>query len=212
MSQPILAPAARRGSTRIAGGRRLAWAEWGPEAGVPVLFCPGAGMSPSLGFGADALDELGVRLIALARPGLGDSDPAPERTLASWAEDVRSFCAARALEAPPVVGFSQGAPFVLACAADGVVARAAVVSGTDELAAPELREALVPDVAALVDRATTDPAGAEALFRSAGTSCSARATLMTCWTLRSGRSFSSWTRASEVSDGNLRAAPASFRT
>lgn len=164
MSQSTLAPAARRGRARITETRHLAWAEWGPEDGVPVLFCPGAGTAASLGFGADVVDELGARLIALSRPGLGGSDPAPGRTLATWAEDVRAFCAVRGLEAPRIVGFSQGAPFALACAAAGVVARAALVSGTDELAAPEIRRALPSEVAALVDRAGTDPAGAEAFF------------------------------------------------
>jgi pimeloyl-ACP methyl ester carboxylesterase len=112
-----------------------------------VLFCPGAGTSSALGFGAECLDALGVRLIALDRPGLGGSDPDPTRTLASWAEDVRALIAERSLLGPRIVGFSQGAPFALACAAAGLVARAAIVSGGDELASPQMRAALVSDVA-----------------------------------------------------------------
>ena len=59
----------------------MAWSEWGPADGAPVLFSPGAATSSSLGFAAGALERLGARLIAVDRPGLGGSDPAPDRTL-----------------------------------------------------------------------------------------------------------------------------------
>lgn len=122
-------------------------------------------MSSSLGFATAALDRLGVRLIALDRPGLGRSDPSPERSLLDFAEDVRVFAAARALGVPAIVGVSQGAPFALACAVAGAVSAVAIVSGTDELAAPELRGALPPDLGRLIDEAERDPASAEAFFR-----------------------------------------------
>ncbi|POX37146.1 alpha/beta hydrolase [Streptomyces sp. Ru73] len=159
---------ARLGAVRTAGGRRLAWAEWGPEDGVPVLLCPGAGTSRRLGFGAGTVEELGVRLISVDRPGLGASDSVPGRTLTGWAEDVREFAARRGLEGLRGVGFSQGAPFALACAAAGVLTRVALVSGTDELAAPAC-EALLPDeVRYLVGRAAADPVAAERSFAGFG--------------------------------------------
>lgn len=152
----------RLGVTRVSAGRRLGWAEWGPEAGRPVLLCPGAATSRWLGFGGDVVDALGVRLISVDRPGLGASDPAAGRTLLDWARDVQAFAAARELSELSVVGFSQGAPFALACAAAGVVRAAAVVSGTDELAA--MRELLAPEVRRLVDALAADPAAIEASF------------------------------------------------
>ena len=157
------APPLRRGTTALPDGRRLGWGEWGPEDGAVVLYCPGAGMSARLGFGGALLDELAVRLIALERPGLGRSDPAPDRALSDFAEDVRALITARGLGAPAIVGFSAGAPFALACAAAGLVSAVAVVSGTDELArsAPS---ALSPEVRALIERVAADPAGAEAYF------------------------------------------------
>lgn len=154
----------RRGASRLPDGRRLGWAEWGPEDGAVVLFCPGAGTSARLGFGADVVGELGVRLIGLDRPGLGQSDPSPGRTLSDFAEDVRAFIAAQSLSAPRIAGFSQGAPFALACAAAGIVEAAAIVSGTDELASPVFTAALPPDLGALVDGIAQDPSEAEALF------------------------------------------------
>lgn len=155
----------RRGATELPDRRAIGWAEWGPEDGVPILHCPGAATSCAHGFGADVVDDLGVRLVALDRPGLGASSPRPGRTLLDWADDVRAFVDARRLEAPCIVGFSQGAPFALACAAAGIVRAAAIVSAADEIAAPELRGSLVPELRALVDRVESDPEGAEAFFR-----------------------------------------------
>ncbi|MBE1470123.1 hypothetical protein [Kibdelosporangium phytohabitans] len=35
----------RLGETRLADGRVLGWAEWGPPGGLPVLLSPGAATS-----------------------------------------------------------------------------------------------------------------------------------------------------------------------
>lgn len=163
MNHGVVDPA-RLGQARLPDNRTLGWAEWGPETGSPVLFCPGAAMSRWIGFGDPILPELGVRLIAVDRPGLGASDPAPGRTLLDWAEDIRRFIDARGLAAPAIIGFSQGAPFALACAAAGVVTGAAVVSGTDELANPAFADLLNPDVRRVVEMVAADPASAEAFF------------------------------------------------
>ena len=53
-----ITPAERRGSLRLKDGRALAWSEWGPVEGLPVVFCTGAAMSGSLGFGAGELSAL----------------------------------------------------------------------------------------------------------------------------------------------------------
>ncbi|HEY4055500.1 MAG TPA: alpha/beta hydrolase, partial [Kofleriaceae bacterium] len=113
----------------------------------------------------DALDRLGTRLIAIDRPGLGRSDPAPERTLLDGAADVRAIAAELSLDRPAIVGFSQGAPLALACGAAKVVSAVALVSGTDELAAPALRSVLPPPLLAHIEMAATDPAGLETMFR-----------------------------------------------
>jgi pimeloyl-ACP methyl ester carboxylesterase len=159
---------ARLGRTPLPDGRRLAWAEWGPEDGAPVLFCPGAATSRRLGFGGGLLEEAGLRLISIDRPGLGGSDPDPGRTLTSWAADVRHFADARDLNRPAAVGFSQGAPFALALAAHGVAAAVTVVSGSDELAHPRFADTLDPQVRAIVDTAVSDPEEAAADFAAFG--------------------------------------------
>ena len=173
VSFEVSAPA-RRGAARVAPERRMAWSEWGPADGAPVLFSPGAATSCSLGFAGGALERLGARLIAVDRPGLGGSDPAPGRTLLDTAADVRALAAALALERPAIVGFSQGAPLALACAAAGAVSAVAVVSGTDELAGPALRGLLPPEILRLVELAEADPPAAEALFRGMTPAIAAR--------------------------------------
>ena len=157
----VVTPPERRVELRLRDGRRLAWSEWGPVDGAPVLFCTGAGMSGWLGFGTDVLPDLRLRLLAIDRPGLGRSDPHPTKTLASWAEDVGELVNRHALAAPLVVGFSQGAPFALALASAGLARAVALVSGQDELAHPRVRPHLAPPVAAMVDAAERDATGFE---------------------------------------------------
>jgi len=154
----------RLGVETLPGGRRLAWSEWGPRDGRPVLLFPGAATSRWLGLATGVPDALGVRLISIDRPGLGTSDPDPGRSLSDWADDVRAFADARGLGRPAAVAYSQGAPFGLACAHAGVVSALAVVAGTDELAAPDVRRLLVPDVEKLVWLSETNVAAAREAF------------------------------------------------
>jgi pimeloyl-ACP methyl ester carboxylesterase len=167
MEHSVAAPE-RLGTTVLSHGLRVGWAEWGPEDGAPVLFFSGAGMGRSMGFGADVVARLGLRLIGVERPGLGASDPAPLRTLTDCADDVRRFVEARRLARPAVIGFSQGAPFALSCAAAGVVRAAVVVAGTDELAHPDFDARLHPDVRKMRDAAAANPAAFEATFARMG--------------------------------------------
>ncbi|WP_199921462.1 alpha/beta fold hydrolase [Streptomyces bicolor] len=155
---------ARLGQSRMSDGRLLGWAEWGPSDGVPVVLCPGAATSRWLGFGAGVVEALGVRLVSVDRPGLGVSTPAPGRTFSDFAGDMRELCAMRGLGRPAVVGNSQGAPFALACADAGLASALAVVSGADEMAAPEFASLLPADLRRLVERTACDPGGAEAFF------------------------------------------------
>jgi pimeloyl-ACP methyl ester carboxylesterase len=157
---------ARLGQHELADGRCLAWAEWGPTDGVPVLLCPGVATGRRLGFGAAVIDSLGVRLISVDRPGLGASEPAPRRTLNDWADDIAELGADLGLGDLAVVGYSAGGPFALACAAAGVVTRAAVVAGADEFAA--FGGALPADLRDLVDAVAADPAAAEESFAEFG--------------------------------------------
>lgn len=151
----VPAPGAKDG-VELPDGRRLAWSQWGPEDGHPVIFCTGAGMSGSLGLGADHLPELGLRLLAIDRPGLGRSNPHPTKTLTTWTDDVRWLVEHRGLGQIATVGFSQGAPFAFALAGSGVAHAGAIAAGQDDMLS--IRHLLHPDVVAMVDAAARNPA------------------------------------------------------
>ncbi len=141
----------------ISPNRQLAWSEWGAPQGKPVIMCNGAGMAGSLPFGEEAAKQLGLRLICVDRPGLGRSSPDPEKSFASWAQDVRALLAHFHAPSAYALGFSQGAPFALALADAGLVEKLALVSGQDELAYPSILSLLPEPVAAMVQRAGTEP-------------------------------------------------------
>jgi pimeloyl-ACP methyl ester carboxylesterase len=165
----LATPPERQATMQLHDGRRLAWSEWGPVDGIPVLFCTGAGISSWLGFGASDLPSLGLKLIALDRPGLGLSDPHPNKTLSSWVDDTREFIQTHALHPVLALGFSQGAAFAFALAGQGLVEAIAIVSGQDELTHPRLRPLLHPDVASMISAVQQDPVGFEQHFSQMAT-------------------------------------------
>ena len=130
-----------------------------------MLLCPDAALSRHLGISARAVAGLGVLLISVDRPGLGASTPAPGHTLADFAADVGELIELRGLGRPAQIGNSQGAPFALACAAAGITRALALVSASDEVAAPECRSALPLHLRDLLDLVATEPDGATAVLR-----------------------------------------------
>ncbi|WP_373045369.1 alpha/beta fold hydrolase [Vulgatibacter sp.] len=159
-----IVPPDRKRQLLLPTGRPIGWAEWGSEQGTPVLFCTGAGMSSSLGFGAEAIRALGIRLLCIDRPGLGRSAPDPEKSFGSWTADVAAVLTAEGIERPAAVAYSQGAPFAVALAGAGLVSALALVAGQDELAHPQVKALLPLQMAGLVDAIAADPAAFEASF------------------------------------------------
>ncbi len=144
--------------------RVVGWAEWGAPDARPVLFVTGAAMTSTMGFGADDLASLGLRLVCIDRAGLGRSSPDPDKSFASWSADVAAVLDHLGVRSLPIIGFSQGAPFALALAHAGLATSLALVSPQDELSHPAMRPQLAPEVQALVDAVAHDPAAFEADF------------------------------------------------
>jgi pimeloyl-ACP methyl ester carboxylesterase len=99
-------------------GRALAYAEYGDPKGAPALYFhgfPGSRLEASVGHEGAA--HLGVRLIAVDRPGFGQSDFQPDRTLLDWPRDVADLADALGLDRFAVLGVSGGGPYAAACAA-----------------------------------------------------------------------------------------------
>jgi pimeloyl-ACP methyl ester carboxylesterase len=129
-----------RGRLRLADGRRLNYSETGLRDGYPVVYCHGAIGTPlGAAVGLETIaGELGVRYIAISRPGIGGSDPAPGRTVLGFAADVRELVDALAIERLAVVGVSAGGPYALALAREleARVTRLALCSSLSPLCAP----------------------------------------------------------------------------
>jgi pimeloyl-ACP methyl ester carboxylesterase len=101
----------------LAGGRKVAFAEYGDPQGAPVFFCHGW---PASRLQAGLLDaegrELGARIIAPDRPGIGWSPAHPGRTLRDWPGLLGGLADALDVEKFRVLGVSGGGPYALAAA------------------------------------------------------------------------------------------------
>src|SRR5439155_13530283 len=85
----MAATAIRDDTVTLPDGRALAYVQRGDPAGQPVLYFHGIPGSRLDAWGPDDLvARLGVRLVAVDRPGFGRSDPWPGRRLLDWPADV----------------------------------------------------------------------------------------------------------------------------
>jgi pimeloyl-ACP methyl ester carboxylesterase len=123
---------------------------WSMGEGPAVFFLHGCPDTRHAAFpGAEAAREIGVRLIAVNRPGYGRSDAA-ESDHRTVADDVAAVADLLGVERYAVLGMSLGGPYALACAAlrpervraVGVVASTANVP---ELDPPWHRDDLTPE-------------------------------------------------------------------
>lgn len=117
-------------------GRTLAWKEYGPADGRPVLHFQGTpGSRYSRHADEGVYERLGVRLLVFDRPGYGASDRLPGRAIAFVADDASQLLDHLGLETVHASGGSGGGPHVLAFAANRPerVRAATVVVGATEL-------------------------------------------------------------------------------
>lgn len=146
---------------RLPDGRTLAFDDVGDPAGVPVVYLHGTPDSrlarhPDDGIAAAA----GVRLLAVDRPGAGDSDQHPSSSLTSLGTDLGLLLDDLALERAILLGWSAGGLFALAAATVlGPRVLAVGLVGTlppvEAYADPYLVAALGPSRRALVEMAAT---------------------------------------------------------
>jgi len=106
------------GTFRLEDGRRLGYAEYGPADGKPLLWFHGTpgGRRQIAPRARELALKRGVRLIAIERPGIGDSTSHSYASLAEWAADIQAFCNAKEIDRFMVCGLSGGGPYALACA------------------------------------------------------------------------------------------------
>jgi pimeloyl-ACP methyl ester carboxylesterase len=99
-----------RNQISLGDGRRLVFSLAGPSDGIPVVYCHGAiGTALETSVDLESItSELGIRHIAICRPGIGGSDPAPGRDLLGFADDVRELADALSIDRFKLVGVSAG--------------------------------------------------------------------------------------------------------
>lgn len=103
---------------RLPDGRTLACLGLGDSSGSPVLYFHGfPGSRLEARVAAPAAVRSGLRLLAVDRPGFGQSTFQPARRIGDWPADVAALADQLGLERFSIVGVSGGAPYALACAA-----------------------------------------------------------------------------------------------
>lgn len=143
---------------RLSDGRKLSYVEFGDPDGYPVLYFhgfPGSHQDIHLFRGAELATKYHIRLIAVDRPGYGNSSSLPGRTLTDWPEDVIELINALGLDSFSILGYSGGGPFALACghALQGRVQKVLIVSGMGPVNAPEAKKGtamLIPKAPKLI--------------------------------------------------------------
>jgi pimeloyl-ACP methyl ester carboxylesterase len=128
----------------LSSGRKLAYAEYGDPAGVPMFFFHGWPGSRLQGeFMQEVGQKLGLRIVSPDRPGIGLSEFQPGRRLLDWPAVIRELADQLGWENFHVLGVSGGGPYVLACAhaLPERLLSASVVCG-----APPLREVGMQDL------------------------------------------------------------------
>lgn len=122
ISQPLLAqyqlnaPCYHKTIT-LRDGRQLGYADLGARSGLPVIMLhPSTGSRLQQHPDESILFASKIRLITPDRPGFGLSDPTPNLSLLSYADDLRELADQLKLQKFVLAGYCGGAPYALACA------------------------------------------------------------------------------------------------
>ena len=129
---------------RLADGRVLGYAEYGPAAGTPLFLFHGLPGSRLAIREMWPQEPATVRVIAPDRPGMGRSAFQPGRRLTDWVDDVRQLADALGIRRFHVAGYSGGGPHALAVAhglPDRVIA-AGSIAGAGPIDTRDARESL----------------------------------------------------------------------
>lgn len=135
----------------LSDGRRLGFAEYGPQTGSVVMLFGGSSARYLKPCSDALLDQMGVRLILVERPGFGLSDFQPQRTLLDWPDDVAQLADHLGLARFAVMAGSQGGPYGAVCGyklADRL-SSLTLISALAPFDVPGLTEGMAPALAML---------------------------------------------------------------
>lgn len=108
---------ARQGLLQL-DGRQVSWLTVGPDDGMPVVYCHGVpgNRFETISSRYAPVWELGIRLIAIDRPGFGSSDPPMHPRHTGWADDVVAITGHLGVDSFGVMAGSGGTPWGTALA------------------------------------------------------------------------------------------------
>jgi len=104
---------------QLPDGRKLGYDEHGAPDGKPIFYLhgsPSSRLEARLYLSEDLLQSLGVRLIAVDRPGMGLSDFQPKRRLLDFPNDLLALANHLKIERFAILAYSLGGPYGFACA------------------------------------------------------------------------------------------------
>jgi len=103
---------------KLSGGRALSFEQYGDPTGIPVIGFHGTpGSRLALQVISEAAKANNLRVIAIDRPGYGQSDPMSRPTFSLYINDIAELADALSFRKFIAWGTSGGGPFALACAA-----------------------------------------------------------------------------------------------
>lgn len=106
---------------KLRDGRHLAYKDHGAPkdtAKYKIIYVHGTGSSrhDAIAHSRELVDEIGVYLVSIDRPGYGESDPHPERTPKSLALDIEELADQLGLGSKfYVIGYSMGGQVIWGC-------------------------------------------------------------------------------------------------
>jgi len=162
-------PAAGTELVTLRSGRRVAVESYGDPHGQPVFFFHGWPSSRWQGAVAhEAAVATGARLLAVDRPGVGDSDYHAERRLLDWPPLLAEVADQLGCDRFRVLGVSGGGPYALvsAWALPARVQAAAVCCGVPPLSERADTTALMPIYRMLLHLYRRRPAAMRIAFRA----------------------------------------------
>ncbi len=153
-------PFATPANVTLRDGRALGFDDVGDPTGVPVIYLHGFGSSRLIRHPDDSIAaRLGLRLLAVDRPGIGASTRLAGRSLLDWPADLAEFADILGLERFAVLGWSGGGPYALASAwaLRERISVCGVISGPAPLAGVRQADYLYPFHRAAATAAGTSP-------------------------------------------------------
>lgn len=135
-------------------GRELSYREYGDLDGKPIFYFhgfPSSGIEMMLDDCKQIASELNLRVIAVNRPGYGNSGFKADRQLLDWPDDISELADSLALDKFSVMGVSGGCPYAIVCAfkiPDRLV-HVGIISGLGPYGAPGVKKSAASPIVKL---------------------------------------------------------------